>query len=98
MGFRIGSSIFGSPNPQTSTLGQEIIQQHKPLTWSIPKLIAYRFSFMNSNSSCHIKLNGSTDQIYLALGQGFESDMYDMEIWSFIIVEAGIIYNYVGGY
>ncbi|HEY8805434.1 MAG TPA: hypothetical protein VIM42_10095 [Clostridium sp.] len=97
MGSRVGSSFFGSPDPQVSTSDIEIIQPNKPIAYPAPKLKAYRFNFMN-NQTCHIKLNGSDNQIYLSANQGFETDMYDAELWSFIIIEAGISYYYVGGY
>lgn len=98
MSYRIGSGYFGSPNTRTSTSNQEIIQQHKPITWSIPKLNVYKLSFMNPSSSCHIKINESEDQIFIPTGSGFEMNEVDNEIWSFVIVEAGIDYYYIGAF
>jgi len=96
MGFRVGSMYFGSPDIQVSTANQEIIQANKPTDWTFQKIYAYRFSFTN-NTACHIKLNGSANQIYLASGQGFEMDMYDSQLFSFVIVEAGVSFSYIGG-
>ena len=95
--YRIGSGYFGSPDTQISTELVEIIQQHKPSSWITPKLNVYKFSFMNSED-CHIKINESSSQIFLPAGSGFEMSEVDGELWSFVIVEAGVNYTYIGGY
>jgi len=94
--FRNSSAYFGSPDIQTSTENQEIIQQHKPSEWSIKKLTVSRFNFYNEQN-CHIKINEG-EPIFIRAGQGFEMDMYDGELISFIIVEENINYNYMGNY
>lgn len=96
--FRFGSGYFGSDNVKTSTAMQEIIQQNKPVEWSLPTLEAYKFSFMNYNNPCHIILNNSGKQIYIAVGQGFETDIHDKGLTHFVVVEANITYSYVGAF
>jgi len=97
MSYRIGSGYFGSSSVQTSTELVEIIQQHKPSSWITSKLQVYKFSFMN-NEDCHIEINESSSQIFLPAGTGFEMSEVDKELWSFVIVEAGVTYTYIGGY
>ena len=97
MSYRRGSGYFGSNEIKISTSNQEIIQQHKPVG-SSTLLDCYKFSFINYNAPCHIKINGSENQIYIAQSQGFEIDLHDMELKFFVIVESGINYSYVGAY
>lgn len=94
--YRMGSGYFGSDTLKTSTANIEIIQQHKPVTMN-ELFEAYKFSFMNY-STCTVKINGSSNALYLREGQGFCSEMCDLPIYSFIIVTAGITYNYIGAY
>jgi hypothetical protein len=44
-----------------------------------------------------VKINGS-GAIPLRAGQGFESGVEDAKIKSFIIVESGIDYNWIGAH
>jgi len=85
---------FGSNDLLVSTANKELIQQHAPRAGY--EIRAYKFSFMN-NENCHVKINGS-GQILLQAGQGFNIDKDDEKILSFVIVEAGITYNYIGLY
>jgi hypothetical protein len=75
-----------------STANQELIVP--PAGWNV-KPVFYKISFYNK-TPCHIKINGN--QIYLREEQGFESDTNDALIYSFVIVESGIDYNFVGAY
>lgn len=95
MGLKIGSNYFGCSSLQTSTANVEIIQQHKPVGYS-DTFEAYKFSFLN-NSACTIKINGSSP-IYISANQGFNNEYYDAPIYSFVVVTAGIQYNYIGAY
>jgi len=90
----IGSGYFGCSSTQTSTANVEIIQQHKPSSYT--NFSAYKLSFMN-NLACQIKINNG-DAIYLKANQGFSCDYYDFPISSFIIVTASVEYNYLGAY
>jgi len=79
--------FFGTNAIQTSTASQELVQLTAPYT-------AYsKFSFMN-DQSCQIQINTSS-AIYLRAAQGFDTDRHDYHIYSFIIVTAGITYNFI---
>lgn len=91
----IGSGYFGSSTLLTSTGNNELIQQHKPSSYT--SFETYKFSFFN-NSACTIKINDSNDEIYLKANQGFSSEYYDAPIYSFIIVTSNVQYNYIGAY
>ncbi len=93
MGYRYGSNYIGSSDPTTSTSNQEVIPT-KPENWSRGYNL-YRFSFQN-DQDCHVKINGG-DQIYLRANQGFNSSEVDAPINSFVVVESGIVYNWLGG-
>ncbi len=82
---RVGSSYIGSNSLQTSTANIEIIPDD---------ISCYKFSFKN-DQSCHVKINGNSG-IYLRAGQGFECDQYDKDIYSFVIVEADVTFNFIG--
>lgn len=92
---RVGTGYVGSPNLQTSTSNQEIVPS-SPSGWTIPYKL-YKFSFSNTNQDCHVKINGG-DQIFITSGQGFEMDENDAPITSFIIVESGITFNFLGAF
>lgn len=95
MGFRIGHGYMGSSNLQTSTANQELVPS-APEGWINSKLYFYKFSFDNG-SDCHVKINGGSP-IYLKAGQGFEMNEIDAQIYSFVIVESGIQFNWIGTY
>lgn len=94
---KVGSGYFGSNNLLTSTANQEIIQQNKPSGWGDSLFPTYKISFMNLQD-CHIIINNSVAQIYLGANIGFETDSFDKEIYSFVIVESDISYFYIGAY
>jgi hypothetical protein len=91
---RNGSGYVGSSQISVSTTSQEIIPS-PPLSWNQGYKL-YKFSFINQQD-CHVIINGGS-QIFLPANQGFECDEDDAPIYSFIIVESGISYNYIGAY
>lgn len=98
---RYGSGYIGSENLQTSTAMQEIVPNstHKGLRLNS----LYSFAFINTES-CHVIINGKKGigeggvTIYLAEGQGFSTVLGDAPIDSFIVVESGVHFNWVGAY
>jgi hypothetical protein len=95
MGFRIGVGYLGSPSLETSTANKEVIP-NSPVGWT-GRYNLYKFSFDNAEQACSVKINGGSP-IYLKAGQGFEIQKEDAPIWSFVIVEAGVSYNWIGAY
>jgi hypothetical protein len=79
-------------NGGTSTANLELVVA--PTGWS--PVVFYKFSFYNEQA-CTVKINGS-GAIPLRAGQGFESGVEDAKIKSFIIVESGIDYNWIGAH
>jgi hypothetical protein len=92
---RNGSGYIGTDSIKISTSSQEIIIS-PPSNWNQGYKL-YKFSFLNPSQDCHVIINGG-NQIFLSAGQGFECDEGDAPIYSFIIVESGISYNYIGAY
>jgi hypothetical protein len=92
--YQKGVNYIGSNAVQTSTANQEVVPV-APEHWSRGYSF-YKFSFYN-DQSCTIKVNGG-DPIYLREGQGFNTEVYDAPIRSFIIVEPSIRYNFVAAY
>lgn len=90
----IGNGYIGSPSLQTSTANQEILPS-PPVSWSKGYNLR-KFSFMN-DQNVTVKINNDKE-IYLRAGQGFSTDYIDSPIWSFVIKEAGITFNFVGAY
>ena len=90
----IGSGYIGSPSLQTSTANQEIIPT-KPAGWSHGYNL-YKFEYAN-DQSCTVKINNDKE-IFLRAGQGFKTEYIDSPIWSFVVKEAGITFNFVGSY
>lgn len=96
MSYRIGNGYFGSDNKKTtSQANTEIIQQHKS-TPTDKYFSAYKFTFKTFND-CHVKINGGSS-IFLEANQVFSTDYYDAKIKTFVIVEAGVQYYYIGAY
>lgn len=89
----MASGYAGSNGILTSTANTEIVN---PENLGLNKLSFKKFSFLNKNN-CTVKINGS-DPIFLEAGQGFASDESDPPIKSFIIIEEGIQYNWIGSY
>ncbi len=82
---QIGGKYFGSPSIQTSEENQEIIPE---------KTALYKFSF-EPFSNCTVKINGS-DPILVRPERGFGMNEVDAYISSFVIVEAGIEFDWTG--
>mgnify|MGYP007112383697 CR=1 FL=1 len=94
MGLRsLGIGYIGTSKIETSTGNQEIVANLKPESWTSFRL--YSFTFKNY-SPCTVIINGG-NPIFLDTGEGFITSYIDAPITSFIIVEAGIQYKFVGG-
>ncbi|MFS0657339.1 hypothetical protein AB1L07_01775 [Niallia alba] len=92
---RIGTDYLGSDSiQQTTTTNQEIIPL-PPSTWT-KGYNFYRFSFDNLDA-CTVKINKGKP-IYIRAGKGFNTDIYDSPIYSFVIIENGIRFNWIAGY
>ncbi len=98
---RYGSGYIGSENLQTSIAMQEVMPN---LTHDGLRLNSlYSFAFVNTES-CHVIINGKKGTgeggvtIYLAEAQGFSTVLGDSPIHSFIVVESGIHFNWLGAY
>lgn len=87
----MASGFIGS-GTEPSKANQELIA--KPAGWSFAPE-CYQISFYNAEA-CTVKVNGAL--IPLRAEQGFETDIDDVKIKSFIIVEEGIEFNFVGAY
>lgn len=94
MSSRIGSGYIGSSDLITSTVNLEIIPS-PPVGWSVGYSL-YKFALSNTEQ-CHVKINGG-NPILLAALQGFSMDSIDAPISSFVIVESGITFNWIGAY
>lgn len=95
MGNRVGHSFLGSSSLQTSIANQELVPI-APEDWINSHLSFYKFSFDN-DQECTIKVNGG-NLLFLKAGQGFESTEVDAPIHSFIVVTAGVTFNWIGAY
>jgi hypothetical protein len=95
---RVGNGYLGSSDLLvTNSANTEIIPSPPAeLKWTEGYKL-YKFSFSNPNQSCHVKINGG-NPIFLSATQGFEMDESDDPIESFIVVEIGISYNFIGCY
>lgn len=83
---RIGSEFYGTSQIEVSNSNEEVIPKNT---------IFYKFSFLNEED-CTVKINGS-DPIFLRAGIGFSTNQVDSEINSFVVVESGIEYFWIGG-
>lgn len=84
---KLFAGFIGSPSVLESSENQELVQKG---------IVFHKFSFFNY-TTCTVSINGS-DPIYLAAEQGFNSDSSDAKIKSFIIINGGINFNWVGSY
>lgn len=89
-----GSGYLGSSEISISVAGQDIIP-NPPSHWSTGYSLK-KFSFDNTEE-CTIIVNKET-RLFLKAGQGFEIGYDDSPIQSFVIVEGGIHFNWIGGY
>lgn len=76
-----GNGYLGTSKIEVSIANQEVIPT-KPTNWTNGYRL-YKFSFLNKQS-CTIIINHETE-IYLEANQGFEMDVYDRPIMSFVI-------------
>lgn len=90
-----GSGYIGSPDILTSNQNMQIIP-FPPSSWSI-KYNLYKFSFFNPDEPCRVKINEG-EPIYIAPGMGFNSNEIDSPIWSFVVVDEGIKFYWIGAY
>lgn len=88
MGYRVGSGFVGTDVLKVSVANANIVPVNaKPF---------YKFSFVNKQA-CKVKVNDSAP-IFLDVDQGFNSNEIDTLIYTFVIVEAGIQYQWIGAY
>jgi hypothetical protein len=92
---RLGSGYIGSSQLLTSTVNQEIIPS-PPSSKPFKKYSLYQMSFLN-DQNCTVVINEDAT-IFLRAGQGFESDSEDMPIYSFVVKESGITYNWIAAF
>src|SRR5690606_5395483 len=89
--WRQGSYYIGTDSIKTSTSNQEIIPPPKE-GHTVPTN-CYKFSFRNLDD-CRVQINNG-NTLFLAANQGFNVDDQDPPIWSFIILDANIQYNWI---
>lgn len=83
---QIGGKFYGSPSLQISEDNQELVPD---------KVAFYKFSF-SPKSDCTVKINNS-EPILIESELGFNMNQVDAYISSFIILESGIEYSWIGG-
>ena len=81
---------LGSSAIMTSTTNQEIVQTQLVA----PYTSLGKFTFIN-DGVCHVLVNNSLP-ILLRANQGFYSEQSDYRISSFIIIDAGITFSWIG--
>jgi len=89
--------FIGSGAMQNSGAGNHEVVPAAPADWSNNRYHLKSLSFLNSQA-CTIRVNDS-DEIYLEANQGLavEADKFNM-INSFIVVDAGVDYQWIGLY
>lgn len=98
---RYGSGYIGSSELQVSVAMQEILPNTNHQGLGLNSL--YSFAFRNTEN-CHVIINGKKGtgeggvQLYLREGQGFSMELGDSPIHSFVVVESGVHFNWVGAY
>ena len=90
----IGSGFLGTPALITTTVNHELVPP-KPANWTMG-YNCYKFS-LDNESSCTIKINGGSP-MFLKAGQGYNTETGDALVWSFVIVEAGVVCNFSATY
>lgn len=91
---RVGIGYIGTSQLMTSTSNLELVPSPSA-SWNVGYKL-YRFSFLN-DQDCTVIVNGVTT-LFIRASQGFEINEPDAPITSFVIVTAGINYNFVAGY
>lgn len=94
MALRLGSGYIGSTEVQVSTANQEVVPP-KEEGWTHGYNF-YKFAFYN-DQDCSVKINNK-NTIFLRATQGFSMDQVDSPIFSFVIIEPNISYNFIGTY
>lgn len=89
-----GKGYLGSNKIEVSTANQEIIP-NPPSNWTYGYTL-YKFTFKTYNDT-NIIINGETN-IFLRAEQEFQTDSGDAGIHSFVIVNSGVSYQWVGAY
>lgn len=84
----IGSGVVGTATPTESTAAIELV----PTTVDNFKKIVFK-----NVDICTIKVNGS-DPIYLAANQGYQTEIGELLISKFVIVEADVTYTFYATY
>ena len=92
--YRHGTGFDGSENIQVSSTANLEIIPPTPSDWHNSKLNYYKFNFHNI-TECHVKINEKT-RLFLLAGEGFDTDIIDVEIFSFVIEEAGTRFKWKG--
>ena len=87
-------AYIGSSALQTSVAGAEVIPV-SPVGWTIGYSL-HKFSFVNLDN-CTVVINDG-DAVYIPANQGFNTQIGDIPIESFRIVEGGIRFNWIGMY
>jgi hypothetical protein len=89
-----GTGFLGSNGLELSTSNQELIPT-KPENWTIGYSL-YKFSFYNK-LNCTVIVNGNT-KLFLVAEQGFNTTEREIPITSFVVVESGINFAWMGAY
>lgn len=89
-----GNDFLGSDKIETSTANQEIVPS-PDASWT-DGYSFYKFLMINYTDAV-ILVNGKT-KLFIPAFEGFVTDMYDPVIHSFVIVNAGVKYRWVGAY
>ncbi|WP_182004768.1 hypothetical protein [Priestia aryabhattai] len=92
---RLGNGWLGSSAITSSIANMELVPP-SPSNWMNMKLGFYKFELRNLQA-CTVKINGGSP-IYLDVEQGFISNSEDAMIYSFVIVEPNIQYQWLGAY
>lgn len=91
----MSNGYLGSPAVLTSISNQEVVPLC-PENWTRDRYLMLEFSFINYNP-CKIRINNG-ETIYLDSEQGFESKIGKPKIESFVIVESGTKFSWLGVY
>lgn len=89
-----GNGYLGSGSIVTSKSFEELIPS-APKNWSTGYTI--KKLYLENIEECTIKINGETE-ILLRAEKGFQIDYRDKPIYSLVIKEAGIQYNFAASY
>lgn len=81
------AGFIGSSSILTSIENQELVKKG---------IVFHKFSYFNYEA-CTVSINGSSP-IYLAAEQGFTSDFHDTKIKSFVILNSGVNFNWIGAF